>query len=55
MTVYRVRYGNDRKRITKGNPKKQARKERALVRQAEEEKRPANDPRRKQVRLSKVK
>jgi hypothetical protein len=54
-TTYRARWGHERKRTLKGHPLRAARRQRAAERQAEEAKRPANDPRRKSVRLGRVK
>lgn len=58
MTVkipYHARWGHERKRTIKGHPKRAARRQRALERQAEEARRPVTDPRRKAVRLGHVK
>lgn len=52
---YRVRWGHERTHILKGHPERQARRERAAARQAEEAKRPLTDPRRRAVRLGRVK
>lgn len=51
---YRRRWGRITKRQT-WHPKRQERRERAAARQAEEAKRPITDPRRKAVRLGRVK
>lgn len=52
---YRHRWGRTTKRQTLGHPLRAARRQRAAVRHAEEAKRPMNDPRRKAVRLGRVK
>ena len=49
--LYRVRWGHERTRAIKGHPKRQERRERAAARQAIEQARPLNDPRRRAVRL----
>lgn len=51
---YRRRWGGDEKRIPLGHPKRAARRQRALARQAEEAKRSPMDPRRKAVRLGRA-
>lgn len=60
--AYKDRWGHHerdgsprQKRVPIGHPLRAARRRRAAERQAEEAKRPMNDPRRKAVRLGRVK
>ena len=52
---YIRRWGRTTKRQTLGHPKRQARRDRAAARQAEEAKRSPTDPRRRAVRLGRAK
>ena len=52
---YRRRWGVEYKRIPIGHPERAERRQRAAERQAEEAKRPITDPRRRAVRLGRVK
>ena len=52
---YRRRWGVAEKRIPLGHPKRAERRQRAAVRQAAEALRPVTDPRRRAVRLGRVK
>lgn len=52
---YTRRWGRVTKRQTLGHPKRQERRERAAVRQADEAKRSVKYPRRKSVRLGRTK